>query len=107
MHLRTIVLALAATLAVATAAVAMGATATKDPLRLTLQRGDFPDGTSFSTSRVQSQDLAILDGFKGRAADYQGTIPFSPSVDCFESMNQCWFMLSKQSTLGENGIVPW
>jgi hypothetical protein len=93
MHVRSITLVLIAALAFAATALATGAT--KDPMSLGLQRADFPDGTSFTASRERSQDLAILGGFKGRAVDYQAEIPFTPSIDCFQSMTQCWFLEGK------------
>src|SRR5690349_10506806 len=68
---------LALLLAVAVCAVpATAGRAANDPLRLTLQRSDFPAKATWSADRYPMVDKAMAaEGFQGKTAVYAGEVP--------------------------------
>lgn len=66
--------------AVVTAAVcattALAGSVANDPLRLVLQRSDFPAKTRWSAARYPTVDKALATaGFQAKTADYRGEVP--------------------------------
>lgn len=74
MNRRTTVLVAAAAAVFAVSASAAGLA--KDPLRLTLQRTDFPAKTDLTSGRYASIDKTLAaGGFQAKSADYLANIP--------------------------------
>ena len=74
LRLAVVVGAVVAAALSATSALAVGVAS--DPLRLVLQRPDFPAKTRWSAARYPSVDKALAAaGLEGKSADYRGEVP--------------------------------
>lgn len=96
--------------AVAIAVPAIAGTMASDPLRIALQRSDFPANAQWSADRYPMFDKALgAAGFKGKSADYAAEIPMgstgtlrvSGQVVVFASVDHArrWFARSKRDAV--------
>jgi hypothetical protein len=66
--------------------IATTVAAPQDPLRLVLQRSDFPAKTNWRAARYPSVDKTLAAaGFKARSADYTAGIPRGSTETLFVS----------------------